>query len=68
MLQILKRLYYQNYCIDHNQILHSDRDHRVLSVGCANVPQTNPRWRTAVILKKRQITISPHELTDFDEI
>jgi len=27
MCQILKHSYYQTYCIDRNQILHSDRDH-----------------------------------------
>jgi len=48
---ILKRSYYRNYCIHHNQILHSDRDHQ-LNAGGPNMPQTNPRWRTAAILKK----------------
>jgi len=26
---MLKRSYYQNYCINHSQILHSDRNRRV---------------------------------------
>jgi len=47
--QILKCLYYKNYCIDHNQILQGDRDPQVLTVGCPNMPQTNPRWRTEPI-------------------
>jgi len=51
MCQILKCSYYKNYCIDHNQILQSDRDPQVLTVGGLNMPQTNPRWRTAAILK-----------------
>ena len=41
--KILKCSYYKNYCIDHNQILQSDRDPLVLTVGCPNMPQTNPR-------------------------
>jgi len=58
MRQILKRSYYKNYCIDHNQIVQSDRDPQVLTVSGSNVPQTNPRWRTAAILKNRKIAIS----------
>jgi len=50
---------YKNYCIDHNQILHNDRDPQVLSVGGPNMPQINPRWRTAATLKNRKITIYP---------
>ena len=45
-------LYYKNYCIDHHQILQSDRELQVLTVGGPNMPQTNPRWRTGAILKK----------------
>ena len=41
---------YKNCCIDHNQILQSDRDPQILTVGGPNMPQTNPRWRTAAIL------------------
>jgi len=58
MCQILKCSYYKNYCIDHNQLLQSDRDPKVLTVGGPNTPQTNPRWRTAAILKNRKILIS----------
>ena len=32
--EILKVSYYRNYCIDFNQILHNDRDHKVVIVGC----------------------------------
>ena len=49
---------YKNYCIDHNQILQSDRDPQILTVGGPNMHQTNPRWRTAAILKNRKILIS----------
>jgi len=55
--QILKCSYYY-YCIDHNQILESDTDPQVLTVGGPNMPQTNPRWQTATILKNRKILIS----------
>jgi len=56
------------YCIDFNQILHNDRDdregplnvcvclcdrdHQEVVVGGPNRRPTNPRWRTAAILKK----------------
>jgi len=49
---------YKNYCIDHNQILQSDRDPQILTVGGSNMPQTNPRWQTAAILKNQKISIS----------
>jgi len=29
------------HCTDRNEILHNDRDHQVLFVGCPNLPQTN---------------------------
>ena len=32
--KIEKRAYYQNYCIDFNQILHSDKDHPRRAFGC----------------------------------
>ena len=56
--QILKRPYYQNYSIDYNQILLSNRDPQVIYVGGPTLPQTNPRWRTAAILKNRKMAIS----------
>jgi len=34
--QKLKLAYYRNYCIDSNQILHSDKDHQMLFVGGPN--------------------------------
>jgi len=57
-VSILKCSYYKNYCIDHNQILHSDRDPQVLTVGRPNLPQTNPIWRRAAIFKIEKILIS----------
>ena len=50
--KIEKRAYYQNYCIDSNQILHSDKDHQMPFMGGPNTRITNPRWRTAAILEK----------------
>jgi len=50
--EILKLAYYRNYCIDFNQILHSDKDHQMPFVGGPNTRITNPRWRTAAILEK----------------
>jgi len=47
-----KRAYYQNYCIDFNQILHSDKDYQMPVVDCPDTRITNPRWRTAAILEK----------------
>ena len=61
--QILKCSYYKNYCID--QILQSDRDPQVLTVGCPNMPQTNPRWRTAAILKNWKILICSQPIDRF---
>ena len=50
--KILKVSCYRNYCINLNQILHNDRDHQVVVVGGPNRRPTNPRWRTAAILKR----------------
>jgi len=49
--KILKFAYNRNYCVDYNQILHSYKDHQILFVGGPNTRKTNPRWRTAAILK-----------------
>ena len=49
--KVEKRPYYQNDSIDSNQILHSAKDHQVPFVGSPNTHITNPRWRTAAILK-----------------
>ena len=34
--EIKTRAYYQNYCIDSNEILHSDKDHQMTFVGGTN--------------------------------
>jgi len=43
--KILKFAYYRNYCVDSNQILHVDKYHHVLFVGCPDTCITTPRWR-----------------------
>jgi len=37
-------------------------------VDDANTPQTNPRWRTAAILKNLKLAIFSNGVFDFDEI
>jgi len=44
------------YCIDSNQILHNDRNHKVLFLGGSNMSQTNPRLQMAAILKNQKLT------------
>jgi len=48
----MKPAYYQNYCINLNQILHNTKDRQVLIVGGTNTPPINPKWQTAAILEK----------------
>ena len=50
-LKILKLAYNRNHCIDFSQILDSDKDRQIVCVGGPNKRITNPRWRTAAILK-----------------
>jgi len=49
----MKPAYYQNYCIDSNQILHNTKDNQVLIVGGTNTPPTNPKWQTSAILEEK---------------
>jgi len=55
-----KHAKYSNFCIIKiaaaffKQILHSDKDHQVLFVVWTKMRPTNPRWRTATMLKKRK--------------
>ena len=65
MRQILECSYYKNYCIDHNEVLQSDRDSQVLTVGGPNMPRTNSRWWIAAILKIRKIAISLQRISSF---
>jgi len=67
--KILKLSCYRNYCIDFNQIWHTNKDHQVVIVGGPSRRPTTPRWRAAAILKKN--IKSPYvcdRSTDFDEI
>ena len=41
--------------LDFSQILHNDRDHQVVIARGPNTRSTNPKWRTAAILKKRPL-------------
>ena len=66
--KILKVSCYRNYCIDFKQILQNDRDHQVVVVGGPNRRPTNPRWRTAAILKTVKSSYVCNRLTDFDKI
>jgi len=50
--EIEKHAYYQNCCVDSNQILHIDKDHHMPLVGGPNMLITNPKWWTAAILEK----------------
>ena len=67
--KILTVSYYRNYCIDFNQILHNDRDHKVVIVGGPNRAQQiqgggrPPFWKKTVKTPYNGI-----HLTDFDKI
>ena len=65
----LQTSYFQNYCTDCNQIVHSDKDRQVSFVGGPNMPQTNPRWQQFAIFNNRKIAIYLcNGLTDFGKI
>jgi len=56
------------YCIDSSHILQNDRNRQLVVVGGPNKRQTNPRWRTAAILKTVKSPYLRNRLSDFDEI
>jgi len=63
-----KHAYYQNYCIDSNQILHSDKYHQMPFVGG---PNTHNKSNMADGRHRGKIEKSPYfgcDLTDFDQI
>jgi len=68
--EIEKRAHYQNYCIDSNQILHSDKNHQIMHfVGGADKRITNSRCRKAAILEKSKNNhISAAFWAIFDEL
>jgi len=55
--EIEKHAYYQNYCIDSNQILHSDKDQQVPFVGGPNTQQIRDGGRPP-FWKNHKIAIS----------
>jgi len=66
--QIRKHAYYRNYCIDSNQILHNDKDQKMLFMRRQNPRTTNSTWRTAAILNMEKLRYFGNGMTDFDEI
>jgi len=66
--KILKVACYQNYCIDSNELLQNNEDHRVLIVVGPNRRPTNRRWGTAAILKTVQSRYLRKRFTSLDEI
>ena len=67
--EIEKRAYYQNYCIDFNQILHTDKDHQMPFVGDLDTRITNPIWQATAILKKMKNRYYVQRVSsDFNEI
>jgi len=67
MRQIMKRLYYQNYCIDHNQNLQNNRDPRLLSMGGPNMPPQKSKMAAVAILENQKMQYLYNGLTSFDE-
>jgi len=65
MCEKFKLSYFRNYCINCNQILHNDKNRQVPFVGGSNMAQTNPRCRTADILKNQNIAIHYISSTDW---
>jgi len=64
-----KHAYYQNYCVNSNQILHSDKDHQMPFVGGPNTRITNPRWRGRHLGKiGKKSSYLGRGFTDFDQI
>jgi len=68
MHKILKPAYYQNYCIDSNQILHKTKDHQVLIVGGPNTAQQIQDGRRPPFWKNVTSPYLRNCLTDFDEV
>jgi len=49
--------------------LHNDQDHQILVVGRPKICPTNPKWRTAAMLKKMdKLLYFSNGSTDFYEI
>jgi len=65
---LFKGSYYQNYCMDFNQILQTSKDHQMWFTGGPEMRQSNPRWRMAATLKMGKSWYLCNRLTNFDEI
>ena len=59
-------IFYQSYCIDSNQILHSDKDHQMPFVSAANT-HNKSKMADGRHLEKSSPYLG-HSLTDFDQI
>jgi len=64
MRQILEDSCYKNYCIDHNQILQSNKDPQVLTVGGPKYAPNKSKMVDGCHLKKLK-KIPSHQLTIF---
>jgi len=49
-----KYSYYRNCSMNSNHILHTSKDHKICFMGGLEMRKTNPRWRTAAILKNQK--------------
>ena len=67
-LQTKRAKYWKFHVIDFNQIWRNDRDYQVVIVGGPSRRPTNPRWRTAAILKTVKLSYLCNRFTDFDEV
>ena len=64
-----KTSYFQNYCIDSNQILHSDKDHQMPFVGGPHTRITKSKMADGRHLGKIKKLLYPRRgATDFDQI
>ena len=64
----MKPAYYQNYCIDSNQILHNTKDNQVLIVRGTNTPQQTRNSRQPSFWKKVKSPYLRSRVTAFNEI
>jgi len=58
ILKLSQYSHYRSYCMVSDQILHIYKDHQIWFVGGTQMQKTNPKWRTAAILKNKKIAKS----------
>jgi len=63
-----KRAYYQNYCIDSNHILHSDKDHQMPFVGGPHTHYTSKMADGRHLGKIEKLLYLSRNSSDFDKI